>query len=300
MKVHAIDLDLMGTPGVVGAYLIESEAGHVIVDCGPGATIAKLYAGIKKLGFDALDIKHLLLTHIHLDHAGAAGQLARELGLQVYVHKNGAGHLLRPERLIESATRIYGAMMDVLWGKFEPVPENQLTILEGGETLCLSGLEFRALYTPGHAIHHLAYAAHDSIFSGDVGGVRLQGSSHVVAPTPAPDIDLEVWRDSIRTLRSVGAKRILVAHFGEFTDTEQHFAKLERNISALEQLSLEVLRLGGGREEIAKRIEIMSEEEISNASDSTMNASYQLATPYLMAADGLIRYWTRKRPEALL
>ncbi len=300
MKVHAIDLELMGTPEVVGAYLIPSETGHVMVDCGPGATIEKLYTGIKKLGFEPRDIKHLLLTHIHLDHAGAAGRLARELGLQVYVHKNGAGHLLRPERLIESATRIYGSMMDVLWGQFEAVPENQLTILEGGETLNISGLEFQALYTPGHAIHHLAYFVDDTILSGDVGGVRLQGSSHVVAPTPAPDIDLNVWRDSINTLRKLNAKRILVAHYGEFTDMEQHFDKLECNITALEQLSLKVLRSGGGREEIAQRIEIMSGQEISSASDSTMNSRYQLATPYLMAADGLIRYWTRKRPEALI
>jgi glyoxylase-like metal-dependent hydrolase (beta-lactamase superfamily II) len=299
MNVHAIDLELMGTPGVVGAYFIPSQTGHILVDCGPGATLERLYAGVKKLGFEASDIKHLLLTHIHLDHAGAAGQLARELGLQVYVDKNGAGHLLRPERLIESATRIYGSMMDVLWGAFEPVPEKQLTILEGGETLNVAGLEFQAIYTPGHAIHHLAYVVDNSIFSGDVGGVRLQGSSHVVAPTPPPDIDLEVWRESVQTLRGLNAKRIMVAHYGEFTDMEQHFDKLEKNIAALEQLSLEVLRSGGGRDEIAKRIEIMSGQEISSTSDSTMNSRYQLATPYLMAADGLIRYWQRKRPEAL-
>jgi glyoxylase-like metal-dependent hydrolase (beta-lactamase superfamily II) len=300
MKVHAIDLELMGTPGVVGAYFIPSVLGHMLVDCGPGATLEKLYAGIKKLGFEPSDIKHLLLTHIHLDHAGAAGQLARELGLQVYVHKNGAGHLLRPERLIESATRIYGSMMDVLWGQFEPVPEHQLTILEGGETLNISGLEFQAIYTPGHAIHHLAYFVDDTIFSGDVGGVRLQGSSHVVAPTPPPDIDLEAWRNSIRTLRGLNASKILVSHYGEFSDMEQHFANLEKNIDDLETLSLEVLRLGEGREEIAKRIEILSGEQISTASDSTMNTRYQLATPYLMAADGLLRYWQRKRPEALV
>jgi glyoxylase-like metal-dependent hydrolase (beta-lactamase superfamily II) len=299
MKVHVIDLELMGTPGVVGAYFIPSELGHVLVDCGPGATLEKLYAGISRLGFEARDIKHLLLTHIHLDHAGAAGQLARELGLHVYVHKNGAGHMLRPERLIESATRVYGAMMDVLWGTFEAVPENQLTILEGGETLDILGLEYRAFYTPGHAIHHLAYFVGDTIFSGDVGGVRLQGSSHVVAPTPPPDIDLEAWRKSIQTLRGLNASRILVSHYGEFGDMETHWNNLENNISDLEQLSLEVLRVGEGREAIAKRIEILSGEQISTASDSTMNTRYQLATPYLMAADGLLRYWQRKRPEAL-
>jgi glyoxylase-like metal-dependent hydrolase (beta-lactamase superfamily II) len=300
VKVHAIDLELMGTPGVVGAYLIPSDTGHILVDCGPGATIAKLYAGISSLGFEPSDVKHLLLTHIHLDHAGAAGQLARELGLKVYVHQNGSSHLLRPERLIESATRIYGAMMDVLWGNFEAVPEDQLVILEGGETLSISGLEFQVFFTPGHAIHHLAYFVENTIFSGDVGGVRLQGSSHVVAPTPPPDIDLEVWRASIKTLRALGAKRILVSHYGEFTDMETHWNNLENNLNHLEQLSLEVMRGGGAREEIAKRIEILSGEQISTASDSTMNTRYQLATPYLMAADGLVRYWQRKRPEALV
>jgi glyoxylase-like metal-dependent hydrolase (beta-lactamase superfamily II) len=297
VKVHTIDLELMGTPGVVGAYVIPSETGHILVDCGPGATIEKLYAGVSSLGFETSDIKHLLLTHIHLDHAGAAGQLARELGLRVYVHQHGSSHMLRPERLIESATRIYGAMMDVLWGSFEPVPEDQLVILEGGETLSISGLEFMALHTPGHAIHHLAYFVEDSIFSGDVGGIRLQGGNHVVAPTPAPDIDLEAWRASIHTLRELQAKRILVAHYGEFTDVPEHLDRLEHNIAALEQLSLEVMRLGGGRDEIAKGIELLSGEKISSASDISR---YQLATPYLMAADGLIRYWQRKRPQALL
>jgi glyoxylase-like metal-dependent hydrolase (beta-lactamase superfamily II) len=298
VKVSAIDLELMGMPGVVGAYLIPSEAGHVLVDCGPGATIQKLYAGVSSLGFDPKDIKHLLLTHIHLDHAGAAGQLARELGLRVYVHKHGSSHMLRPERLIESATRIYGAMMDVLWGTFEPIPENQLVILEGGETLNIAGLEIRALYTPGHAIHHLAYFVDESVFSGDIGGVRLQGANHVVAPTPPPDIDFEAWRSSIQTLRDLGAKRILVSHYGEFNDVANHLNNLEINLNALEKLSLEVMRSGGGRDEIAERIENVLVESVS--SDAWLVSRYTLATPHLMAADGLVRYWQRKRPEALL
>ena len=298
MKIHAIDLELMGTSGVVGAYLIPSSTGHILVDCGPGATIQKLYAGISRLGFETTDVKHLLLTHIHLDHAGAAGQLARELGLMVYVHKHGSSHLLRPERLIESATRIYGTMMDVLWGTFEPVPENQLIILEGGETLNISGLEFQALYTPGHAIHHLAYFVNESVFSGDVGGVRLQGANHVVAPTPPPDIDFEVWHSSIQTLRKLEAKRILVSHYGEFSDVPSHLDALENNLNALEQLSLEVMRAGGGRDEIAEQIEKLLEQAVS--SDASLVSRYMLATPHLMAADGLVRYWQRKRPEALL
>lgn len=298
MNVFPIDLELMGISEVVGAYFIPSDTGHILVDCGPGATIQKLYAGISSLGFDAKDIKHLLLTHIHLDHAGAAGQLARELGLTVYVHKNGANHLLNPERLIESARRIYGQLMDVLWGRFESVPEDQLVILEGGETLQLSGLEIQALFTPGHAIHHLAYFVENSIFSGDVGGVHLHGSDHVVAPTPPPDIDFEAWHSSIRTLRNLNADRILVSHYGEFTDVTSHLAKLEQNLNNLEKLSLEIMRSGGGRDEIAERIEGMLAQAVSN--DDSLVSRYALATPHLMASDGLVRYWKRKRPEALL
>jgi glyoxylase-like metal-dependent hydrolase (beta-lactamase superfamily II) len=296
--VHAIDLELMGLPEVVGSYFIPLDSGHILVDCGPGATLEKLYAGISRLGFNATDVKHLLLTHIHLDHAGAAGQLARELGLTVYVHKHGSSHLLRPERLIESATRIYGAMMNVLWGRFEPVPENQLVILEGGETLNISGLEIQALYTPGHAIHHLAYFAQSTIFSGDVGGVRMQGANHVVAPTPPPDIDFEAWRSSIQTLRALEANRILVSHYGEFYEVSNHLDTLEKNLNTLEQLSLEIMRNGGGRDEIAQRIETLLEQAVS--SDASLVSRYTLATPHLMAADGLLRYWQRKRPEELI
>lgn len=298
MNVHAIDLVLMGLPEVVGSYFIPLSTGHILVDCGPGATLAKLYAGISSLGFNPKDVKHLLLTHIHLDHAGAAGQLARELGLTVYVHKNGAEHLLRPERLIESATRIYGAMMDVLWGTFEAVPEKQLVILEGGERFKISELEVQAVFTPGHAIHHLAYFIENTIFSGDVGGVRMRGANHVVAPTPPPDIDFEAWRSSITTLRKLNASRILVSHYGEFTDVVNHFDTLENNLNHLEKLSLEVMRNDGGRDEIAERIEKLLEQAVS--SDEPLVSRYTLATPHLMAADGLVRFWKRKRPEALV
>ncbi len=252
MNVHTIDLELMGMAGVVAAYFIPSSAGHLIVDCGPSSTLPKLKAGIAALGYDIADVKHLLITHIHLDHAGGAGTMAREFGLQVYVHKNGANHLMRPERLLESATRIYGAMMDTLWGAFEAVPEQQLAVLEGHETLSLSGFEVQAVYTPGHAIHHLAYAFGRDVFSGDVGGVRLADSDHVVAPTPPPDIDFAAWRESIVKLRALEPKRIYPTHFGAHDNVEQHFANLEQSIDQLEQLAKEILSSGGGADEIAK------------------------------------------------
>jgi glyoxylase-like metal-dependent hydrolase (beta-lactamase superfamily II) len=296
MDIHTVDLEFMGASEVIAAYVVPSSDGLIVVDCGPGSTLEELYAGVSRLGFAARDIRHVLLTHIHLDHAGGAGQLARETGAAVYVHRHGAGHMQRPERLLESATRIYGAMMDTLWGAFEPVPEAQLRVLEGTETLSIGGLEIRAVYTPGHAIHHLAYALDGHVFSGDVGGVRLPGSSFVVAPTPPPDIDFGVWRESLTQLRALEPKALYPTHFGAHTDVALHLDNLERSINTLEALSLEVMRGGGGRDEIAQRIETEATRAIR---DETLERKYSLSTPYQMAADGLIRYWTKKRPEAL-
>ena len=298
--VRVLDLNFMGSHEVIATGLIASADGLILVDCGPGSTLAHLHARVLEAGFALADIRHLLLTHIHLDHAGAAGTLAREHGTRVYVHAHGARHLERPERLLESATRIYGAMMEPLWGAFEPVPAEQLVVLEGGETLLIGGVEVGAVYTPGHAIHHLAYRVDDAVFTGDVGGVRLPGASHVLAPTPPPDVDLEAWRDSVRKLRALDAKRLFLAHFGEVTDVPEHLDRLEASLDALERLSLEGLRAGEDRDAIALRIRRLASEEIRREADKTLEMRYELSTPYAMAADGLVRYWTRKRPEALI
>jgi glyoxylase-like metal-dependent hydrolase (beta-lactamase superfamily II) len=290
LPIHTIDLELMGSDGVVAAYFVPSEAGHVVVDCGPSSTLPALTRGVERLGFDFADVRHLLLTHIHLDHAGAAGTLAKEFGVQVYVHSHGATHLERPERLLESASRIYGAMMDTLWGAFEAVPKDQLHILEGDETLRFGSLEILALYTPGHAIHHLAYVLEDSIFCGDVGGVRLQGSSHTIAPTPPPDIHLGQWRESLEKLRQNNPKRLFPTHFGEHSDVALHFAKLEQSLNTLERLTKEVFLGGGDTEMLAGAIAKMASGEIG---DKTLETKYALSTPYLMAANGLARAWKK-------
>jgi glyoxylase-like metal-dependent hydrolase (beta-lactamase superfamily II) len=289
-QVHTIDLELMGSEGVVAAYFIPSESGHVVVDCGPSSTLPTLRRGVEGLGYAFGDVRHLLLTHIHLDHAGAAGTLARELGLGVYVHRHGATHLERPERLLESATRIYGAMMETLWGAFEAVPKEQLTILEGNETLRFDALEFLALYTPGHAIHHIAYVLEDDIFCGDVGGVRLQGSSHTIAPTPPPDINLGLWRESLETLRRHQPKRLFPTHFGEHSDVALHFEKLEQSLDVLERLTMDVLSAGGDRDALAVTIQNMANREID---DKNLQTKYALSTPYQMAANGLLRWWKK-------
>ena len=296
IEVHTVDLELVGAAGVVAAYVIPTSDGLVVVDCGPGSTLPKLYAGLERLGFTLRDVKHVLLTHIHLDHAGGAGALAVASGATVYVHRHGAAHMLRPERLMESATRIYGALMEPLWGAFQPVPEAQLQILEGTETLHVGGLEIRAVYTPGHAIHHIAYEVDRHVFCGDVGGVRLHGSTHVVAPTPPPDIDLGAWRESLQKLRDLEPRILYPTHFGMHEDVNLHLQNLELSLDTLEGLSLRVMRAGGGRDEIASEIGRLTAERLQN---NDMEMKYALSTPYTMAADGLMRYWLKKHPERL-
>ena len=296
MIVHTADLELMGAPGVVAAYVIPSSDGLIVVDCGPGSTLPTLRLAISSLGYEVAKIRHILLTHIHLDHAGGAGQLALETGATVYVHQRGAAHLLNPARLMQSATQIYGAMMDALWGAFLPVPDAQLQPLEGGETLRLGGCEISVAYTPGHAVHHLTYAIDGHVFCGDVGGVRLQGSPYLIAPTPPPDIDLEMWRESLNKLKSLEPHTLYPTHFGAHFDTAYHLAKLEASLDALETLSLEVLRAGGGRDEIAQVIEQYAKLELN---DPMFEMKYALSTPYPMAADGLLRYWKKHHPDRL-
>ena len=296
MIVHTADLELLGAPGVVAAYVIPSSDGLIVVDCGPGSTLPTLRSAVSRFGYDVADIRHILLTHIHLDHAGGAGQLSLETGATVYVHQRGAAHLLNPARLMQSATQIYGAMMDTLWGAFLPMSEAQLQPLEGGETLRLGDLEIRVAYTPGHAVHHLTYATHGHVFCGDVGGVRLQGSPYLIAPTPPPDIDLEMWRESINKLKSLEPHTLYPTHFGAHFDASAHLTKLEASLDALEMLSLEVLRAGGGRDEIAQAIEQHAKLELN---DPMFEMKYALSTPYPMAADGLLRYWKKHHPDRL-
>ena len=305
VRVETIDLEFLGSEEVIASYLVRAtpEAlaagdGHVIVDCGPGSTLPKLISGLGALGVQPTDIKHLLLTHVHLDHAGAAGTLARLYGWKVYVHRQGATHMEHPERLLESAARIYGAMMDALWGAFEPVPPDKLVALDGNEMLAIAGRVFRPLYTPGHAIHHLAYGLEDCLFTGDVGGVRIPGSGIVNAPTPPPDIDLVTWRESLRVLRAQNAKRLFVTHFGGYDDVQHHLDGLERSIDQLEVISLEVLRAGGGQAELIAAIKAIN-DEIARDAGSVIAKRYELSTPFEMAASGLERYWKRRKPEAL-
>lgn len=233
--LQCVDLDHLRRPQVIAAGVIDCGDGLAIVDPGPGSTFATLTAKLASLGAAVTDVRAVLLTHIHLDHAGASGAVAEASpNCQVYVHERGARHMLDPSRLMASATRLYGNRMKTLWGAFLPVPTERLTALTGGEVLELGARTLDVAYTPGHAWHHVSYLdrATGTAFSGDVGGCRIAGSDYAMPPTPPPGIDVEAWHDSIALLRSWAPERLFATHFGPIDRVSQHLdevsARLDR------------------------------------------------------------------------
>lgn len=296
--VHTLDLHFQGTPGVVASAVFETGDGLAIVDTGPSSTLPALEAGLAALGARLADVRHVLLTHVHLDHAGAAGTvLARVPEARAYVHTRGAAHLSRPERLIASATQIYGDSMETLWGEFLPVPAERLTVLAGGETLRLGRLDVLPLYTPGHAVHHLAYHVGDDLFVGDVGGIRLDERQSPRAPTPPPDIDLDAWRASIALLRSIPARTLHLAHFGAYAQTDAHWDALLTNLHTDAQRIHAGLVAGQEPGALSDAFTAALLAELREES-ADLPARYEFACPPWMSVQGLVRYWQRQAARA--
>lgn len=295
-NVDTVDLLFQDTPGIIAASVFDTGDGLAIVDTGPTSTLPNLEAGLARLGASLRDIRHILLTHIHFDHAGATGHLLERLPkARAYVHERGAPHLINPEKLVASATQIYGDHMDRLWGEMKAIDPDRLKVLIGGEGLRLGQTEIHALYTPGHAVHHLAYAAGDELFLGDVGGIRLIEQQTPRAPTPPPDINLEVWRESIATLRKLDSRTLHVAHYGSYANTPQHWDGLLRTMELDASRVREPLLAGKDFDQISAQF---TEELLSDMAQEhpDLPERYEFACPPWMSVQGLMRYW--KRQEA--
>ncbi|MCX6080089.1 MAG: MBL fold metallo-hydrolase [Chloroflexi bacterium] len=293
--IHTLDLNFQGRPLAISAYMLEHSSGIVLVESGPGSTIESLKLLLHNHGYRLEDITHVFITHIHLDHAGASGSLAAH-GAQIHVHPMGAAHMLNPEKLLNSAARIYGDRMDTLWGQFNPVPEEKLTILEDNQEVVVGNLRFRALNTPGHAEHHYCYQFEDLCFTGDVGAVRIPGYPYLRVPMPPPEFHYEKWRETISFLKKKDFKRIALTHFGIFEDVDWHFKSILAalddvdawmNTNMPENLPVEILR--------ARFLELMDEQAIRQGLDPKVAMAYQLSNPVGMSVDGLIRYWKKFR-----
>lgn len=290
---QSIDLEFQGVPGVIAAHVASTSDGLALVDPGPSSTLPALRAGLERLGASLEDVRHLLLTHIHLDHAGAAGTLAAQLPqARVYVQARGAAHLQAPGRLMASAAQIYGDRMDTLWGEMQPVPAGRMTVLEGGETFRLGDTEVRALYTPGHAVHHLAYHLGADLFVGDVGGIRLAPQQSARPPTPPPDIDLPAWAASIALLRGVQADTLHLTHFGSYPQAAAHWDALERTLAA----DSAVVKRGLEAEQDLETVTRTFTEHLQAAlaaEGADLPGRFAQACPPWMSVQGLARYWTR-------
>ncbi len=249
-------------------------------------------------GLSARDVTHVLLTHIHLDHAGAAGWLARQ-GAQIYVHPVGAPHMIHPEKLLASAARIYGDRMDSLWGEFLPVPEEKLTVIQDEETIGIGNLRFTAVNTPGHAEHHYAYLFEEICFSGDVGGVRIPGYPYLRVPMPPPELHLERWHESIPRLRRLKFKAIAPTHFGMFDDIAWHLNEVDKGLDNAARWLEEIMPADPSVEQMRQKYTDWIEEEGKEMGlDESVVRAYELANPLGMSADGLLRYWKKVRTMA--
>lgn len=292
-KIHIIDLVFLHESQTVAAFLIESSEGPILVETGPESTWRQLEAGIRRLGFQPGDIKHVLLTHIHFDHAGAAWKLA-EQGATIYLHPVGLPHLASPERLWDSAFRIYGDEMDRLWGKMEPIASAQLRACSHEEAFRFGDVEVKAFHTPGHASHHIAWQFGSKIFTGDVAGVRIN-QGPVVPPCPPPDIHIEAWKSSIALLRKLKPDEFYLTHFGIVTDPIAHLDSLEKMLEdwagwmrqyhgqAVDQQAVTKEFMGYTNNQLKQSG--LSEEDIQR---------YEYANPSWMSVAGLLRYWKLK------
>ena len=294
--IHTLDLNFQNRNDAIAAYLIPHSEGAALVESGPGSTTGALRAGLKEYGYTVSDISHVFLSHIHLDHAGASGWLAQQ-GAQICVHPRGAPHLLNPERLIASATRIYKEDMDKLWGEFLAVPEEQLMIIEDGQEISVGDLRMIAIHTPGHAEHHIAWGIeNDIVFTGDIGGVRMPERDYLRLPLVPPELHLEKWRASLEKLLVMNFKRVAPTHFSIFDDAENH---LQSAIAIVEETSAwleEIMLTEPSIEELGEKFEAwMLEQALARNIDEKLSRTYALANPLHMSATGLARYWEKYR-----
>ena len=296
-RIYIIDLHFLGFPGAIASYLVSHAHGAVLVECGPSSTLPALQAGLKAHGFAATDITDVLLTHIHLDHAGAAGWLARQ-GARIHVHPAGASHLLNPEKLLASASRIYGEAMQTLWGEFLPVPPERLRVPQDGDDIEIGSLHFQAVDTPGHADHHFAYIFNDVCFSGDIGGVRLSGTRHIRLPMPPPELRLDKWRLSVQRLSELPIQYIAPTHFGIFADAGWHLKAQAKALDDIEAWIEAVMPSDPPLEELNRQFVSWSRGRSLEAGvPPEVIDAYEAANPSWMSSSGIQRYWRKFRIE---
>ena len=292
-----LDLNFYGVKGVIASVILHGPGGAAIIDPGPSSTLPALRAALDRAGIPLADVRTILLTHIHLDHAGATGTLVGENpALRVYVHEKGAPHMVDPAKLLASAARLWGDEMDRLWGEMRPVPAEKLMILQGGERLAAGGRDLDVAYTPGHASHHVSYFSADTgiAFVGDTAGVRLQKGRFIMPPTPPPDIDLDAWRDSIARISAWHPETLFITHFGPYAPVAAHLTEMADRLEFTSGLVKASLARAGTDEERDAWFTDEIRRELRRRMTESEAQAYEVAGRFDLSWRGLARYWRKK------
>lgn len=295
-----IDLDFRGSDRVIATAVLSGPDGVALVDPGPTSCLPALEDGLRQRGLTLRDVRHLLITHIHLDHAGAVGSIVERVpAIRVHVHERGAPHMIDPAKLLASATRLYGDQMDTLWGAFLPVPAANVNVLQGGERLELAGTHLRVAYTPGHAKHHVSYLddATGMAYVGDTGGIRVSGD-YLIAPTPPPDIDLAAWRESLKVIEAWQPVSLFLTHFGIVTGARAHLARFRDTLERQAEAVRESMTAGSTDEERARAFVEQMRREVRKAMPEHEARATELAAPFDQLWQGLERYWKKQTAKS--
>jgi glyoxylase-like metal-dependent hydrolase (beta-lactamase superfamily II) len=299
--IRFLDLRFQGAPQVVATAVLEGADRVALIDPGPGSTLDELNEQLALGGLTLADVETILLTHIHLDHAGATGTIVRQHPrIKVYVHERGAPHLINPEKLLSSATRLYGDRMQKLWGLFEPVPEANIRALAGGETVEAGGHTLQTAYTPGHASHHVAYydAPSRIAFVGDVAGVSMPPAHMILPPCPPPDIDIEAWEASVEKILAWQPEAIFLTHFGLKANPTIHLQELMERLRGWARLVKDLMASEPNadvrRTKFSRQVHLEMRRSMSDADASRYTGAFAAGQSY----DGLERYWKKKAERA--
>ena len=290
---HTLDLHFQGYEHAIAAFVIESSEGPILIESGPYSTFHVLGKALAEIGYKTEDIKHVLLSHIHFDHAGAAWAFAKK-GATIYLHPFGADHMHDPTKLVASATMIYGDQMDVLWGEMKGIHRENLRIMEQEEELLIGDQKFIALHTPGHAKHHIAWEWGSTIFTGDVAGVKIENGP-VVPPCPPPDINLEDWMASIDLVLSRNPERLALTHFAERSNVVEHMIDLKNVLNDWGAWIKEKMEEGLSKEDMVPQFMAYTNDQLRAKGVSEEGLKrYEAANPAWMSVAGLMRYWKKK------
>jgi glyoxylase-like metal-dependent hydrolase (beta-lactamase superfamily II) len=298
--IHVLDTRHLGRAGIVAATALETNDGVALFDTGSESTFDHVIVDLRKAGFSPQDVRHVFVSHIHFDHAGAAWRFA-ELGATIYVHPRGASHLVDPTKLIQSATRVFGDDMRRLWGRIAAVPTERVRILEDNDVVRVPPHDIRAIATPGHANHHHVYYWNNTVFGGDVAGVRI-GNGPPIPPFVPPELHIESWRESLAKIRALNAANLYLPHFGKVNASlAEHLEELDERVSRWSEWFREKIRSGADEAQLTHEFAELEHAELrAGGARQAEIDGYESADPSHMVAGAALRYWKKYHPDAVI